>query len=241
MKKFLFPAALAVSAILLVAGARAHHAFAAEFDADKRIDVKGVVTKVRLVNPHSWLYLDVKNTDGSTTNWGVELAAPSALAARAWAKTDLKPGTEVHVKGYAAKNGGPYGYAVTTTLPDGRVFQTGGAQDTPAPPTRPGRGADDGSVPRTGSPLLLLAAATVACLPLRRRRSRSRACPAASRISPASGRRPVPPTSTWNRTRVAAMRRPVPAWWKAEPFPIKPDALAQRSATSSAAPRWIRA
>jgi hypothetical protein len=140
MKKLLFPATLAALGSLLVAGAAAaHHAFAAEFDADKRIEVKGVVTKVRLVNPHSWLYLDVKNADGTITNWGVELAAPSALAAKGLGKTDLKPGSEVQVKGYAAKNGGPYGYAVTTTLPDGRVFQTGGAQDTPTTaPARPG-------------------------------------------------------------------------------------------------------
>lgn len=117
---------------LFAAAARAHHAFAAEFDADKPIEVKGVVTKVRLVNPHSWLYLDVKNADGTITNWGVELAAPNALYSKGLAKTDLKFGTEVQVKGYRAKNGGAFGYAVTTTLPDGRSFQTGGAQDNPA-------------------------------------------------------------------------------------------------------------
>jgi len=131
MKKLLIPA-LVLSGMASAGAAWAHHAFSAEFDADKPIDVKGVVTKVRLVNPHSWLYLDVKNADGSVTNWGVELAAPNALYSKGLAKTDLKFGTEVRIKGYRAKNGGPFGYAVTTTLTDGRSFQTGGAQDNPA-------------------------------------------------------------------------------------------------------------
>ena len=130
MKKLLIPA-LVLSGMASAGAAWAHHAFSAEFDADKPIDVKGVVTKVRLVNPHSWLYLDVKNADGSVTNWGVELAAPNALYSKGLAKTDLKFGTEVRIKGYRAKNGGPFGYAVTTTLTDGRSFQTGGAQDNP--------------------------------------------------------------------------------------------------------------
>lgn len=131
MKKLLLPAVLLATTLTGATAAWAHHAFAAEFDADKPIDVKGVVTRARLVNPHSWLYLDVKNANGSVTNWAVELGTPNALAAKGLTKEDLKSGTEVRVKGYGAKNGGPFGYAVTTTLPDGRTFQTGGAQDSP--------------------------------------------------------------------------------------------------------------
>ncbi len=111
--------------------AQAHHAFAAEFDADKPLDLKGVVTRARWVNPHSWLYFDVKNADGTTTNWGVEFGTPNQLAGKGLTKEDLKAGTAVHIKGYRAKNGGPYGYSVTLTLSDGRAFQTGGAQDSP--------------------------------------------------------------------------------------------------------------
>src|SRR3954471_3977558 len=107
MTKLLIPT-LVLSGLTSTSAAWAHHAFSAEFDADKPIDVKGVVTKVRLGNPHSWLYLDVKNADGSVTNWGVELAAPNALYSKGLAKTDLKFGTKVRVKGYRAKNGGPY-------------------------------------------------------------------------------------------------------------------------------------
>lgn len=121
--------------IALVAGttlpARAHHAFAAEFDADQPLELKGTVTKAKWVNPHSWLYLDVKNTDGSVTNWGVEFGAPFSLAQKGLTKAELPPGTEVRVKGYKAKNGGPFGYSVLVTLADGRSFQTGGAQDSP--------------------------------------------------------------------------------------------------------------
>ena len=122
-------ASLALSA--LSGTASAHHAFAAEFDADSPLDLKGIVTKVKLVNPHSWLYFDVKNADGTVTNWGVEFGTPNALASRGLTKEDVKFGTPVHIKGYKSKNGGPYGYSVTLVLADGRTFQTGGAQDSP--------------------------------------------------------------------------------------------------------------
>jgi hypothetical protein len=125
-------AALAsVGLAALTLPAIAHHAFAAEYDGEKPIDLSGVVTKARWVNPHSWLYFDVKGADGAVTNWGVEMGAPNALAGKGLLKADLEPGAQIEVKGYRAKNGGPYGYAVTVTLHDGRSFQTGGAQDVP--------------------------------------------------------------------------------------------------------------
>lgn len=111
--------------------ALAHHAFAAEYDGDKSFDLTGTVTKARWVNPHSWLYFDVKNSDGTVTNWGVELAAPNALATKGIAKSDLSAGAQVHVKGFLSKNGGPWGYAASVTLADGRSFQTGGAPNQP--------------------------------------------------------------------------------------------------------------
>jgi hypothetical protein len=110
----------------------AHHAFAAEFDADQPIDLKGSVTKIKWVNPHSWLFFDVKGADGAVTNWGVEFGAPNQLARIGLKKSDVAIGTEVHIKGFRSKNGGPYGYSVTVTFADGRTFQTGGAQDAPA-------------------------------------------------------------------------------------------------------------
>jgi hypothetical protein len=119
----------------------AHHAFAAEYDGDKPLDESGVVTKARWVNPHSWLYFDVKGADGTVTNWGVELAAPNALAGKGLAKSDLLPGAAVHVKGFLSKNGGPFGYAVSITLADGRTFRTGGAPDAAGAPGEAGTGA----------------------------------------------------------------------------------------------------
>jgi hypothetical protein len=110
----------------------AHHAFSAEFDADKPIELSGTVTKIKWVNPHSWLYFDVKAADGTVTNWGVEFGAPSQLARIGLTKVDVTPGTQVRVTGFLAKNGGPYGYSVIITLPDGRSFKTGGAADAPA-------------------------------------------------------------------------------------------------------------
>ena len=123
---------LAGAAFVAAAPAGAHHAFAAEYDSSQTLDIAGVVTKAKWVNPHSWLFFDVKGADGNVTNWGVELGAPNSLALKGLQKTDLKPGAEVHVKGYRSKSGGAYGYAVTLTLADGRSFQTGGAQDAPA-------------------------------------------------------------------------------------------------------------
>jgi len=118
----------------LSASAPAHHAFAAEFDADKPFSVQGEVTKIKWVNPHSWLYFDVKDTAGAVTNWGVEFGTPNQLANKGLAKADLAVGSVVKIKGFRSKNGGPSGYSVTLTLADGRSFQTGGAQDVPETP-----------------------------------------------------------------------------------------------------------
>lgn len=126
-------AVLTAASLLAICGqSTAHHAFAAEFDADLPIDLKGAVTKIKWVNPHSWLFFDVKDASGNVTNWGVEFGAPNQLARIGLKKTDVAIGTEVHIKGYRSKNGGPFGYSVTVTFADGRSFQTGGAQDAPA-------------------------------------------------------------------------------------------------------------
>jgi hypothetical protein len=126
---------LAVSGLLAVSvSASAHHAFSAEFDASKPVEVKGVVTKFELVNPHSWLYVDVTNADGTVTNWGFEYGAPFNLKEKGITKKTLAAGTEIKINGYRAKNGQNFGYAVSSTLADGRTVQTGGAQDAPAAP-----------------------------------------------------------------------------------------------------------
>jgi Family of unknown function (DUF6152) len=129
-----FRSALSAAAMTLALGsgpALAHHAFAAEYDADQPLDLAGTVTKARWVNPHSWLYFDVKQADGSVTNWGVEFGAPNSLEGKGLSKADLQAGTHVRIQGFRSKNGGAFGYSVKLTLDDGRSFQTGGAPDTP--------------------------------------------------------------------------------------------------------------
>lgn len=129
----LFSAAVAAAALSVVATrSQAHHAFAAEFDAAKPVTVQGTVSKVRFVNPHSWIYLDVKARDGTTVNWGFEFGTPNSLKVKGLGKEDVRPGTTVRVEGFRAKNGGPFGYAQTLTLGSGRRVQTGSAPDAPA-------------------------------------------------------------------------------------------------------------
>ena len=112
--------------------ANAHHAFSAEFDAAKPVTVKGVVTKFELVNPHSWLYIDVTGPDGKVTQWGFEFGAPFGLKEKGISKKTLAVGTEITISGYRAKTDQNFGYAVESTLADGRTIKTGGAQDAPA-------------------------------------------------------------------------------------------------------------
>lgn len=135
---FLSKRTILLSSLLLIgvttAPAIAHHAFSAEFDATKPIEVKGVVTKAQWVNPHSWVYLDVKESDGSVSNWGFEFGGPFNLKQKGLTKAVLPAGTEITVKGYLSKSGQKYAYSTSIALADGRVFQTGGAQDAPAKP-----------------------------------------------------------------------------------------------------------
>src|SRR5688572_18692601 len=103
-------AALAVSGTVLTAGAiapAAHHAFAAEFDREQPVELKGKVTRLQWTNPHSWLYVDVVENGGATTNWALEFGAPYSLLRMGLRRTDFPIGTEVVVKGFRAKNGKP--------------------------------------------------------------------------------------------------------------------------------------
>lgn len=123
----------AASIFSISLSAQAHHAFSAEFDAQKPIELKGTITQARWVNPHSWIYVDVKNKDGSVSNWGFEFGAPFSLKQKGLTKTTLPVGTEITLKGYRSKNGENYAYSTSIILADGTAFQTGGAQDAPEP------------------------------------------------------------------------------------------------------------
>src|SRR6202030_2218487 len=82
----------------------AHHAFAAEYDGTKPVTLRGVVTKMEWINPHAWIHLDVKNADGTVTQWMIEGAAPNALVRRGFNRNSLLPGTELIVEGFMAKD-----------------------------------------------------------------------------------------------------------------------------------------
>ena len=121
MKRIVAIAGLGV--ILSVGSVTAHHAFTAEFDASKPIKLVGTITKTDWVNPHAWVYLDVKAADGKVLNWSVELGPPNALVRRGWKKTSLPIGANITIEGFAARNGKEFASASDITLPDGtKVF-----------------------------------------------------------------------------------------------------------------------
>ena len=128
-------------AIGLVIGAMpvsAHHAFSAAFDENRPINLQGVVTKVELVNPHAWIWLDVKDKNGNVVNWGVEGGPPANLFRNGITKASLPVGTEIKVFGYQAKSGESKSVGVFVEYLDGRkVFMGGSAPGANGRPSTP--------------------------------------------------------------------------------------------------------
>ena len=119
--------------VVLLAGvhAAAHHSFAAEFDAEKPVTLKGTVVKWEMMNPHGWITMDVPGSDGRTARWMVETSNPNGLMRLGWSKRSLKPGDEITVEAFRAKDGSNTANAAQVTLADGRrVFA--GSSGTPA-------------------------------------------------------------------------------------------------------------
>jgi hypothetical protein len=116
---------VSLGAFLATAPAFAHHAFAAEYDALKPINLKGTLTKLEWSNPHAWLHVDVKDDQGKVVSWAIEFGSPNALLRRGLRKTDFPEGLQVVISGYRAKNGSPTVNATTVKLPDGRDLFTG--------------------------------------------------------------------------------------------------------------------
>lgn len=117
---------LGVLLILSAVPVVAHHSFATQYDTEKAIVLKGSVMMLDLVNPHCWLYVNVKDGKGELISWGIELGPIRELQLQGWDKTTVKPGTEVTIEGFPAKNGSKTVSARSVRLPDGRsLFATG--------------------------------------------------------------------------------------------------------------------
>ena len=131
-------AAIVAGACLVLANVPvwAHHAFQAEFDANRPVTLKGTVTKMEWINPHAWIHIDVKEPDGKIAKWMIEAGTPNTLYRRGFTKDSLAPGSVIVVQGYQAKNGSLHANGRDVTLPDGRTLFMG-SSGTGAPGDKP--------------------------------------------------------------------------------------------------------
>jgi len=114
-----------LGAVLAVRTASGHHAFAAEFDSNKPIKLKGTVTRMEWINPHTWIHMDVKKPNGKVEQWMIEGGPPNALYRRGFTRDSLPTGAEIVVEGFQAKDGSLRGNGRDITFADGRKLFVG--------------------------------------------------------------------------------------------------------------------
>ena len=123
----------AVLALFLLAGAWApawaHHSFAAHYDMSKAIEVKGTIVNVRLTNPHSWFFLDVKEPDGKVTRWSFEAGTPSGMIRNGYKASELPPGTSVTIRGFKARESTNVGMLRELITAEGKTYGMFGPQE----------------------------------------------------------------------------------------------------------------
>ena len=119
--------ALVAAGLLLAAPGRAHHAFSAEFDVDRPLQLRGKLVKWEMINPHSWFHIDVEDENGSVTTWMIEGGSPNQLIRLGVTRNTLAIGTELVVDGYQAKDGTNKGVGRDFTLADGKRLFLGGS------------------------------------------------------------------------------------------------------------------
>ena len=132
--------AAGIALVLAQTPVAAHHSFAAEFDANRPVKfTDATVTKVMLVNPHSWIYVDVKTPDGKIENWAIEAGSPNILMRRGITLNTIKAGTKIVVDGYQSKDGSHRANGRDLTLPDGsKLFLGSSGTGAPYEVQRPG-------------------------------------------------------------------------------------------------------
>jgi hypothetical protein len=107
----------------------AHHSFAAEYDGNAKLTLKGTVAKIDWMNPHIWIYIDAKDDTGKTTRWQCEGGPPNSLTRNGWTKDAVKIGDEVTIEGFRAKDGTNTCNSRSMKMPDGRTVFAGSADD----------------------------------------------------------------------------------------------------------------